>query len=104
LKGVDIDSLWRVPRDGGQETRVLEPVDREAFAVVKEGIYFIQKSDSDTRHLVRFFDFRTKNSRSICTIEGVIDIYLSASADGRWLLYSQIDQVGSDLMLVESLR
>jgi hypothetical protein len=29
---------------------------------------------------------------------------LSISPDGRWVLYTQMDQAGSDLMLVENYR
>ena len=87
--------LWRVPRDGGEETQVLESVQSLTFAIVKEGIYFIHKRpDSAGRYSIQFFNFATKRIRSISTIEGPIDFYLSVSPDGRWILYSQIDQIG----------
>jgi Tol biopolymer transport system component/DNA-binding winged helix-turn-helix (wHTH) protein len=97
-------SLWRVPKDGGEETPVLESVDKRAFAIANEGIYFIPKPDSFGRYTIQFFNFTTKKTRPVFTIESEIDIYLSASPDGRWILYSQIDQDGSDLMLVENFR
>jgi Tol biopolymer transport system component/DNA-binding winged helix-turn-helix (wHTH) protein len=97
-------SLWKVPRDGGEETQVLESVDKRAFAIANEGIYFIPKPDSFGRYKIQFFSFATKRIRSIFTIEGEIFIYLSVSPDGRWILYSQIDQDASDLMLVENFR
>ena len=67
-------SLWRVPRDGGEETQVLESVDEQAFAIVKEGIYFIPRPDSAGRYSIQFFNFATKKIRSISTIEGPIDV------------------------------
>ena len=97
-------SLWKVPRDGGEETRVLESVAHQGFAAVSEGVYFIQKSGWAARQPVQFFDFKTKSIRSITPIENSIDAYLSISPDGRWILYSQIDQIGSDLLLVENFR
>ncbi len=60
--------LWRVPRDGGEETQVLESVDKLAFAIVKEGIYFIPRPDSAGRYSIQFFNFATKRIRSISTI------------------------------------
>ncbi len=99
--------LWRMPRNGGEETQVLESVDKQAFAIVSEGIYFIPRPDSAGRYSIQFFDFATKRIRSISTIESKMDPYLSilsVSPDGRWILYSQIDQEGNDLMLVENFR
>jgi eukaryotic-like serine/threonine-protein kinase len=103
-KGFDEDSpLWKMPRDGGEETQVLESVLVGAFALVSEGIYFIPKPDAAGRYSIQFFNFAAKRIRSISTIENAKN-YLSVSPDGRWLLYSQTDQVGSDLMLVENFR
>ena len=101
-------SLWRVPIDGGEETQVLESVNGHAFGVVKEGIYFIfPKPDAAGRYSIQFFNFATKRIRSVSTIsaiESAIFANLSVSPDGRWILYSQTDQFGSDLMLVENFR
>ena len=57
-------SLWKVPRDGGEETQVLESVDWNAFGIVKEGIYFIPKPDAAGRSSIQFFNFATKRIRS----------------------------------------
>jgi Tol biopolymer transport system component len=112
---IDEPSLWRVPRDGGEETQVLESIYSRAFAVVKEGIYFIprpysagaysiQSFNFASRYSIQFFNFATRRIRSISMVERPVFNYLSVSPDGRWMLYSQIDQVGSDLMLVENFR
>jgi Tol biopolymer transport system component len=98
------DSLWKMPRDGGEETQVLESVHKLAFAIVNDGIYFVPRPDSAGRHSIQFFNFGTKRIRSIATIEMLISEFLSVSPDGRSILYSQADQVGSDLMLVENFR
>ncbi len=52
-------SLWRVPKDGGEETQVLESVDGRTFAVVKEGIYFVPMPDSVVLPLVLPSSFST---------------------------------------------
>jgi dipeptidyl aminopeptidase/acylaminoacyl peptidase len=106
-KSDEASSLWTVPRDGGEEIQVLKSVDERAFAIVNEGIYFIPRPDSADRYSIQFFHFVTKKTRSIATIESAMDPYLpmlSVSPDGRWILYSQIEQEGSDLMLVENFR
>ena len=53
-------TLWKVPKDGGDETQVLESVGGRSFAVVREGIYFIPKTDSAAHHSIQFFSFSTK--------------------------------------------
>jgi Tol biopolymer transport system component len=103
-KSDEASSLWKMPREGGEETQVLESVDRRAFAMVNEGIYFIPRPDSAARYSIQFFDFATTRIRSISTIEGAIWYYLSVSPDRRWIIYSQTDQMGSDLMLVENFH
>ncbi len=97
-------ALWKVPRDGGEETQVLESVEDNYFAIVNGGIYFIPRPDSAGLHSIQFFNFATKRIQSIAKIESEIDAYLSVSPDDRWILYSQDDQVGSDLMLVENFH
>jgi Tol biopolymer transport system component len=96
--------LWKMPRDGGEETQVLESVQESFFAIVREGIYFIPRPDAAGRYSIQFFNFATKKIRSVTTIGRPAFLYLSVSPDGRWLLYSQVDQQGSDLMLVENFH
>jgi hypothetical protein len=79
-------------------------VDDWAFTVVNEGLYFIPKSDSPDRHSIQFLNFSTKKIRCISTIDRDIDEFLSVSPQGGWILYSQIDQMDSDLMRVENFR
>ena len=103
-KGEMASSLWRVSTEGGEESQVLESVFLRGFAVVKEGIYFIPRPDSASRCSIQFFDAATTRTRLIATIEKPVRWRLSVSPDGRWILYSQVDEVGSDLMLVENFR
>ena len=49
--------LWKVPLEGGEETRVLESVFNDNFAIVDEGIYFIPDSKPRT---VQFLSFTTR--------------------------------------------
>jgi Tol biopolymer transport system component len=96
--------LWKVPRYGGEETQVLASVYRLAFAIVNEGIYFIPKPDSAGRYSIQFLNFATKRIQSVSPVEGPTYTDLSVSPDGRWILFSQVDHSGSDLMLVENFR
>ena len=100
---------WKVPVGGGEETRVLESVYRRNFSVTPQGIYFIQAPDTDEpgrSFLIRFFDFATGRATRINSLPPGVGVYLglTVSPDGRSILYTQVDQSQSDLMLVENFR
>jgi Tol biopolymer transport system component/DNA-binding winged helix-turn-helix (wHTH) protein len=96
-------SLWRVPVDGGEEQRVLESVRWLSFVVVSDGIYFMSGHGAGA-YSIRFFDFRTGATTTLASIKGPVDEGLSVSPDRRQILYSEVDQVSRDLMLVENFR
>ncbi len=93
-------NLWRVPVDGGEGVRVLDSVRAYAnVALVPAGIYFIPNADWS----IQFFDLASGKTTRIITI-GRPEWGLTVSPDERWILYTQVDQEGSDLMLVENFR
>jgi eukaryotic-like serine/threonine-protein kinase len=102
-------SVWKVPVDGGEETRVLDPISYGFnFAVVDEGIYFLPPPRSYTTEgmPVQFFSFATGQIKTVSTstIEKPMWAGLAVSPDARWILFTQIDQHGSDLVLVENFQ
>jgi Tol biopolymer transport system component/DNA-binding winged helix-turn-helix (wHTH) protein len=97
-------SLWRIPLQGGEEARVLESVMLAYFAVTQEGIYFCPSPERERRRSIQFLSFATDRASPVLELSGWPDGGLSVSPDGRRLLYAQIDQQGSDLMLVEDFR
>jgi hypothetical protein len=99
-----LSGLRRVPVDGGEETDVLPSITFYNFAVVPEGVYFIPRPDAEGRYTIHFFSFTTRKTRAVVAVSGAVVPGLSVSPDGRSLLYGQIDEQRSDLMLVESLR
>jgi Tol biopolymer transport system component len=96
--------LWMLPLDGGTESQVLPSLSTpDAFAVTKKGIYFARRTaDNDTS--LSFMSFSPRLIRELARIQNPFVSDLSASPDGRSLLYAQADQTGSDLMLVENLK
>ncbi len=102
-------SLWKVPVGGGEETQVLESVYSRNFSVTPQGIYFIQAPDidyPDRSYLLRFFDFASERVKTITSLPTSVAFWggISVSPDGRFMLYTQVDQSRSDLMLVENFR
>jgi Tol biopolymer transport system component len=108
-KGLGLPGIWRVPVEGGEETPVLDQP-KEGYwgywAVVDGGIYFVN-TQVKSHPTIEFFSFATGQVKRIAAIEKEVskwDPGLAISPDGRWILYAQVDQSGSDIMLVENFR
>jgi Tol biopolymer transport system component len=105
-KGPAVPGLWKVPVEGGEETLVLEQVGAALWGywgLTQDGIYYY---NARTR-AIEFFSFATRKVTKVATPEREPNLYnpgLSVSPDGRWILYTQIDTVSSDIMLVENFR
>lgn len=105
VKAVPNDSLWRIPSDGGDEELVLEAVaDGWSLSIRKNGIYFVGHAASGLSAPIRVLSFETGRVQTIITLERAIGFGLAVSPDEKVLLYTQLDQAGSDLMSVENFR
>ena len=97
--------FWRLPTAGGPAVQVVDGVLNVPFEVLTRGIYFLERPGPEAR--LQFFDFA---KRRLVTILGRdlgmnTDIGgLSASPDGRILLYGRMDSAVDDLMLVDNIR
>jgi Tol biopolymer transport system component len=94
--------LWRLPLSGGVATKVLEGVVRSNFTVLAGGIYYIDQPSGEAR--LQYFDFATARSRTVARNLGNVGLGLTASPDGRTILYTRNDSSVDDLMLVENFR
>jgi Tol biopolymer transport system component/DNA-binding winged helix-turn-helix (wHTH) protein len=68
------------------------------WTVVPGGIYFVPQAEPRSLH---YYDFITRSTRRIFAIEKNFDGGLSISPDGRYVLFSQIDEENSNIMLVD---
>jgi serine/threonine protein kinase len=106
--------LWRIPTSGGVPVKVLEGVFLANFVVLgggiyyierpsgEEGTYYIDRPSGETR--LQYFDFATRTSTTVARNLGNVDVPLTASLDGRTILYAREDSSVDDLMLVENFR
>ena len=69
-----------------------------SWTVSPGGIYFVP---AEAPRSIRYFDFATRQIRPIFEADRDLDSGLSVSSDDRWLLYSQVGDVNSDIMLVD---
>jgi len=103
--------IWRMPVNGGDEELIADIVSPGRWgywALARKGIYFVNL-DSPHHHTIDFFDFSTKKKTTIASLTEqfdteAVDSALAVSRDGRWILYTQLDQAESDIMLVENFR
>jgi Tol biopolymer transport system component/DNA-binding winged helix-turn-helix (wHTH) protein len=99
--------IYKVPTGGGEEVTVLEmpePPPWGYWIVVEKGIYFLVRGKPPA---IKFLDFATGKVIEISTMERpplTSDGGLAASPDGQWLLYTQLDNSGSDIMIVNDFR
>jgi Tol biopolymer transport system component len=107
-KGRGLPAIWRMPVTGGEETLIYDfrqPGSR-LWTITNEGLYFAV-TESSARPAINFFNFSTGKVTSVVTLEKRLPqggSGLSVSPDGRWLLFPQVDQCGSDIMLLENFR
>ena len=109
-KGRTQAGLWSMPVDGGPESTVLDTVHSSFWSVANDGIFFVDYNPDAPRTAhksVRFFSFETRTIKEVASIDKEISNAspaFSATRDGRSILWTQIDQRGAQLILVENFR
>jgi Tol biopolymer transport system component len=96
-------SIWKMPIAGGPEQQLTDSLFRTNFAVTKTGIYFMTAPGIDGTSEIRFYSFATGAATTLVTI-GLPEYGLAVSPDERYLIYDQLDDPASDLMLVENFH
>lgn len=72
------------------------------WEIASGGVYFFPVDDHMTLH---YFDLSTRKARSLFKISGGgAFLGLSVSPDGRYVLYPELDDYRSDIMLVENFH
>jgi Tol biopolymer transport system component len=102
--------IWSVSREGGDERRLTgippRPVEfNDSWALSAAGIYFI--NPDPPRPGIDFFEFGSARIVRIVDLPGRPVRWggaLALSPDGKRLVYSQLDGIASDIMLVENFR
>ncbi len=97
--------IWRMPVEGGEETPVLDrKIAWSHWRVGEKGIYFLDWDATPPE--IDFFDFVTRHVKQIATVDRAKGIWggFAVSPDGRWMLFARVDQIDSEIMLVENFR
>ena len=96
--------LWRAPTSGGRPVKVLDGV-TDFAPPLERGIYYVDRPGGEAR--LQFFDFATRRSMTVARVGDLGtfgSVGVTASPDGRTVLYARRDSSIDDLMLVENFR
>jgi YD repeat-containing protein len=108
-KGRLVPGIWQTPVAGGAETPLLDHNNAgywRLWTVAPKGIYFATANEP-ARPVIEFFNFATRKVTTIGALDKPLsptDPGLAVAPNGRSILFAQMDQSGSDLMLVENFR
>jgi eukaryotic-like serine/threonine-protein kinase len=111
------DAIWRMPiaRSGGPavsaEELVIGPsnhVQQKGWTLIPDGIVFTERPEKGQPGAIREYQFSNKRTRLIVPMtEGFGDgreYGVSVSPDLKWVLYSQLDRSGSNIMVAENIK
>jgi Tol biopolymer transport system component len=108
-KGRAVPGIWQIPTGGGKETLLLDHHNAgywRHWAVAEKGIYFAT-ANTPSQPVIELFSFATGKVTQVAALDRSLsrsEPGLAISPDGRWLLFAQMDQSGSDVMLVENFH
>jgi eukaryotic-like serine/threonine-protein kinase len=111
----DVESIFRQPvstlgsQSFSEPELVLGPPNRVqpgGWALARNEIIFIDRATRGHPPVIRGFNPKTKAARSILSLNQLFadrsDIGLSISPDEKWILYSELDRSGSNIILAEN--
>ena len=103
--GTDVGTTWRMPVQGGESVRLVEPVPFASWAVFQHTIVYLNSSSKPAK--LKAFDVDSRKLRDL----GAADIGhqevpqgFAVSPDGQWVLYARADEYDSDIMLVSNFH
>jgi hypothetical protein len=101
-------SVWKMPANGGEGKQMLRAVWLDGLAIVNDGIYFFTLEQLvwgvRRNYSIQFLNFATGEVKTVMQMTSYGPVGLSVSPDGKFLLVSQIDEYGSDLMMIENFH
>jgi Tol biopolymer transport system component len=101
-------SIWRMPVEGGEGEEAFVPEHDLMWGGLMptaKGVYYLEFARSGRAPQIAFYDFATKKSQPVIRFKNVngFDGY-SISPDGKYVLYSKVDQNETNLELVENFK
>jgi Tol biopolymer transport system component/DNA-binding winged helix-turn-helix (wHTH) protein len=106
-KGLAVPGLWRIPINGGEEIELIRSLEAGYYgywAAVGNGIYYLDTTagpgiaffNTTTHRTTRVFDLENRPARQASG--------LAVSPDQKTILYTQLDALNNDIILVDNFR
>jgi hypothetical protein len=105
VRSTDVAGLWSVPVNGGPEKLVLPEVREGWWSMAEKGIYFFVRTPAGSPNAMSLRVFDVASSK-VTTVPGPptrspVGGGLSVPRDGRFVLWTQVDEQTTDLMLID---
>jgi Tol biopolymer transport system component/DNA-binding winged helix-turn-helix (wHTH) protein len=106
-KGLKVPGIWRIPTQGGEEVEIVSSLEAGYWgywAVVDNGIYYL---DPTAKFGINFFDIATHRTRRLFDLGNSPAKHhagLAVSPDKTTILYTQLDALNNDIILVDNFR
>jgi hypothetical protein len=99
--------IWKLQLQDRQEAAVSPQIHVSqwtSWALVDEGIFFVREG-AEAHPVLRYLDFATSRVKDIAPLDKQPwPLWVSASANGKFVLYQQIDMYVTNVMLVENFH
>jgi len=102
-----VPGIWRMPVNGGEETEIITPLESGFWGywgIAENGIYYL---DSTTKPAIAFYNFDTRRTARVFDLENrpAREVTgLGIAPNSGTILYTQLDAVSRDIVLVENYR
>jgi Tol biopolymer transport system component len=98
------NSLWTTGASGGHERMLVPTLYRHNIAPVESGVYLSTARGLEGGSEILFYRFRDQATQTVYRLPRPVALGLSVAPDESWLLFSQLDGSGSDLMLIDGFQ
>jgi hypothetical protein len=96
--------VWRMPIEGGEESKIVDGVYRYSFAPTPEGLYYMSAPGFQKGSSIRFLEFASGKTTEVFALPEPAALGLGFTPDFQNLFFAQADRQDSDIMLVEDVR
>jgi Tol biopolymer transport system component len=97
-----VSSVWRMPANGGAPMKVIDGVIWFNYCLSGNGFYYIDRAAGETR--LQYRKLAHGETTTVARNLGEVAAGLSATPDGKTILFTRRESSANDLMLVENFR